>query len=370
MHRNTRFLVGSGLVLFSSVLMAQNAPTKVQPSPPIQAVAIPNAVSYPFPYPANHTLQPTVDAAGTTYLPAIGQNLVALVQYQQLFWQMQQDGVNGATSAYKSSSTMTANTQLIPIVITTLKNTTAITLADVQNAMEWGLDASMVKGTYATIPGTDITPSSKGDSLLNDFAFNADNLLSVTGYESKSKDDVKGLVAFLSGSANPIGGLTLSPDKDKRTTQLGLDSVKSYLVEARAATAAQSVALSNLNYLAQERLVVPGLGKDAGMTTFPTDGTEQTVADASQLQLEQFLVDRRVGNTSWYTNMNTASSVAIQRETLFVLAEISKQLYQQKILMERLLAEQIAMQQATAQINSTKIAYDQQSVQQTLSSGS
>lgn len=347
-----KVFLGVGLLVFPWVSFAQNA-------------APPRDVSIPQPSgpsaPAG-TPQPTVDLASRAYLPWVGQNVQLLVNYADFFYQLQKGDASGGSSAYMSATTALANKQLVTTVIDTSKNATDLTLKNVQYILAWGDASAMNSSTYATMPGTDIQPS-----LVDNFAFNADNILGTIGYEDSDSKSVEALIMFLSGGAKPLGGLTFSDDTDTRKKQLAGSDVQDYLLQARMTAAGQSVAFSNLNYLAQERQIIKGLGTKAGMTTLPTDASKSERPDASQLQLEQFLVDRRVGNSSWYTSMDTASSITVQRETLFVLAEISKQMFQQKILMERMLAEQIAMQQQSAQLNRTKLDYDKQSVQKNLS---
>lgn len=351
---NKVFLAVGFLMLPGMVLAQSSSPA-----------APPRAVSYPQPsgpgIPAG-TAQPTVDLSSRAYLPWIGQNVGLLVNYADFFYQLQKGDATGGTTPYMAPTTALANGQLVTTAIDTSKNATDLTLKNVQYILAFGDESSMKSATYATMPGTDIQPA-----IIDDFAFNADNILGTLGYDENNAKAVDGLIMFLSGGAKPLGGLTFSSDADTRKKQLAGSDVQDYLLQSRMTAAGQSVVFSNLNYLAQERQIIKGLGSKAGMTTLPTDGSKKEVPDASQLQLEQFLVDRRVGNSSWYTSMNTASSITVQRETLFVLAEISKQMFQQKILMERMLAEQIAMQGQSAQLNRTKLDYDKQSVQKNLS---
>ena len=358
MQLNKIFL-GVGLVMISATAVAQSyaaAPRDV-------SIPQPGLVYPSYSSPVNKSLQPTVDAASYTYLRWMGSNVQLLVNYADFFYQLQKSEGSTAAGAYMAPQTALINTQLVSTAQKTLKNSTDLTLKNMQFVLATGDDSTLGAGTYAAIPGTDIMSPN-----ADNFSFNADNILGTLGNEEKNSKNVDNLVMFLTGAAKPLGGLTLSKNAEERKKQLAGSDVQDYLLQSRTAAAAQSVAFSNLNYMAQERQIVPGLGTQAGMTTLPTDGNSKPVSDASQIQLEQFLSNRRVGNTSWFTNINTASSIAVQRETLFVLAEMEKQMFEQKILLERMLAEQVAMQVQQAQLNRTKLDYDRQSVQKNLAS--
>lgn len=369
-----KFLLGVGLAVFSGIVLAQSTPA----SPPTDvSIQPPPAPAFP-----SGTPQPVVDAASYAYLPWIGENEQLLVNYESFFYQLQQSSFTAGSGAYMAAITALVNNQIVTTNTSTLIAATISTALSVQNVLAFGDQNTLNSTAYALTDGTDLEPP--GGTTPNDFAFNADNILGATGITdsqltsavpvngstSTKLDAVNTLVLFLAGGVQPLGGLTFSSDATTRANQLASSDVQSYLLEARTAAAGQSVAFSNLNYLALERVIAKNLGKQAGYTTLPTDGTQTAINDASQLQLEQFMVERRVGNSSWYTAMNTASSITVQRETLFVLAEIEKQLFQQKLLMERMLASQVAIQVQSAQLNKTKLNYDQSQVQQNLSSSS
>lgn len=356
-----KVFLGVGLSLMSGVALAVT-----YAAPPRDASIPQPALVYPsYSSPVNKSLQPTVDAASYTYLRWMGSNVQLLVNYADFFYQLQKSESDGASGAYMAPITALANTQFVSAAEDTTKNSTDLTMKNVNFMLAYGDDSTLKADFYAALPGTDIeSPSS------DNYTFNANNLIGTKSNPSgeKDKDKVDQLIMFLTGGAKPLGGLTFSTDEKKRKQQLAGSDVKDYLLRSRIAAAAASVAYSNLNYLAQERQVVPDLGTKAGMTTLPTDGGAKNIKDASQLELEAFLVNRRVGNTSWYTNVNTASSIAVQRETLFVLAEMEKQMFEQKILLERMLAEQVALQTQQEQLTRTKLEYDRQSVQKNLAS--
>jgi hypothetical protein len=174
---------------------------------------------------------------------------------------------------------------------------------------------------------------------------------------------VEKLITFLSGMVEPLDVVRLSDDPNKRKSQIEESAqIQRLLLLTRSYTATQSVALNNLYFLAKEREIIPKLGEQSAMTTLPTDGSEDEIKDASQLQLEEFLVNRRVGNSAWYAAVNTASPIAIQRETLFVLAEVQQQLFQLRMINERLLAAMSVMQFQIAQLNKAQMSVAVQDV--------
>ena len=94
-----------------------------------------------------------------------------------------------------------------------------------------------------------------------------------------------------------------------------------------------------MNYILNERTVQKSLGDQAGMTTLPTDASGSSpIHDASPLQVEQFIAQRRADTCTWYTKMNAASATDVSRETLFVLAEIEAELFQLHLDNERIMA--------------------------------
>ncbi len=355
-----KILLGIGFGMMSSVAIAQQSS-----APPPADVSIPQpGLVYPlYSAPVTQSLQPTLDAASYTYLRWMGSNVQLLVNYANFFYQLQKSEGDIGSGAYMAPTTALVNNYLIAARAGTITASTLATIKNVGYLLSPDDDSTLSAAKYVMVPGTDIKSPD-----ANNIAFNANTIIGSFGYEDKINDDIGNLIMFLTGAAKPLGGLTFSKDADERKKQLQGADVQNYLLAARTASTGQSVAFSNLNYLAQERRIVPGVGQAAGMTTLPTDGSQKPVADASQLQLEEFMVNRRVGNKSWYTNMNTASSIAVQRETLFVLAEMEKQLFEQKILLERMLTEQVAIQEQQAQLNRTKLDYDRQNVQQQLSS--
>ncbi|GEM_PF-4999772 len=138
-----------------------------------------------------------------------------------------------------------------------------------------------------------------------------------------------------------MGGVqSLVPSLDSESAKksaYGEQTFKNYLANYRFYTAMQSVAASNLLYLYQERKVVPKLAKKAGLTK-----KEDKTADMSPLQLQHTIASSRL-QEDWYKNMVKASPAAVERERLFIEAEIRYALFQQHLDNERLLATMTAL---------------------------
>jgi hypothetical protein len=339
------------------------------PKPPKQSVNLLPSYGTGYWWPGGENTISTVELYSSQYLPylySMGLNMALMVDYADFFYQIEAKNV-GANKPYKHDITALANiryTQLKPDV---LQKSADSTKKDVEQ--------SLLPQNFVTISNQLITDTPGSDTVIpcvgitcnpNDKPtnkeFNADTLLSHSSYAASEQPAVDKLITFLSGMVDPTAGPQLSTDPDKRKEQLQNSDIQRFILLTRAMVASQSVALSNLNYLAKEREVIPDLGQQAAMTSLPTDGSENDVKDASQLQLEEFLVNRRVGNSAWYAAVNTAQPIAVQRETLFVLAEIEQQLLQLRMVNERLLAAMSVMQFQIAQLNKSQLSVIQQNI--------
>ncbi len=365
-----KHLFSKGLLLASlfavSTSFADTAyappPRNVAAAPTVPAPGYPNLV-WPYNLPAAGTAAvPTAEVNAYNflpYLPWIGANLAQLVNYADFFYQLEKASVT-SVGGYKTDVTMALNLQKITADQNTVGAAAKLTLSNITRLLS---PSSLFFGqALLSVPGTDTAIPCQGQNcpVVDNSAFDVDTLLGSDGYDSTQQTAVNNLMSFLSGMAQPLPTLALSSDTTTRNQQLSRPNVQQFLLAKRAIVAAQSLAISNLNYLAQERSITKGLGTQAGMTTLPTDGTEKPVADASLLQLEKFMINRRVGNTAWYQAMNNASPAVLQRETLYVLAEMQQQMLQMQMTNERLLATMSMIQMqangmATATLGSQQI---------------
>ena len=209
----------------------------------------------------------------------------------------------------------------------------------------------------STIPGSDtfvkppITSSifssnnaSNAEELKKgDANFDFNTLISPLSYDKNGEAQAKNFLQFMSriGTSNTaIRWASLTPEQKEKlqTTEQGRD----YRVDMRSLAAVRSIALNNLYYLLAERMPQDTLGTQAGLTE----------ASGSQKQIENYLATRRIHSKQWYEAMATASPTTLQRENLFVLAEMEQQLYQLHQDNERVLATLSAMLLQNTQMNS------------------
>ena len=110
-----------------------------------------------------------------------------------------------------------------------------------------------------------------------------------------------------------------------------------YKLALNSIVASRSVGLNNLYRLIQERM--------------PT-GLEQN--QPSLLAQQYKLATSRSDNPAWYKQISTASSAAVQRETLIVLAQMQKQMFDNYMQQQRILMAMSMLQMSgseSAQLN-------------------
>ena len=114
-----------------------------------------------------------------------------------------------------------------------------------------------------------------------------------------------------------------------------LPAVQAYRAFLGTYAALQSIGLDNLNELYTQRQPLSGLGTLAGLPHR---------SDASVQQVEHHMVVARGLNPNWYAQMENAPTATIQRETLYTLAAIQVELYNNNQLLQRMLTTQSAME--------------------------
>lgn len=315
------------------ILFAQSTPS--QPQPVNQP---PNSPGYPFSF--SGTPAPVVEGYSYVYYPQyfpyFAYYLYTLADEVQWFYEQAQNDVTGS-GPYDESYTLSTNGAIVTGNAAAAAATQAATLADVTSEFTMvGSNISTLQSSGIAINGTDITQNTSVDN--SPFVF--DSLYAPIGYTSTQQAALaQDAIQFIIGSYLPINVPSLSSNSTTAASQLALPDVQNYFLKLRTYTSEASVAISNLNYILNERTQQQGLGTAAGMTTLPTDASGSSpIANASPLQIEQFMVQRRAGNKTWYTNVNSATATDISRETLFVLAEIETELFQLHLDNERMMA--------------------------------
>lgn len=235
-------------------------------------------------------------------------------------------------------------------------------------------------GTYSTTTSQQQQQSPN----VNDQALNFDSLIGPSGYASSSTSGstsdpetlALNFIRFVSGLATPV---PVASANDLNANGVSAAQRYDYLVALRTFVAAQSVGTSNLYQIFSRRHVYPGLGSSVGMKqpdTVDANGNVTqgaAVTDASEAQVDDYIAQRRTTSASWYQNMEKATPITVQRETLYVLAEIQTSLNELKKLDEKILATLSTMQlmqlQASKKDLSEKLTKLQQSKASTSSGG-
>ncbi len=314
---------------------------------------------------AAKTLDDVVTAITTFQTSLVGQQVIPFVSYYQGLMNMVDTTYEPAASL---ANTSFKTASVGSFVRTQVDEKTLTKVAQVLTQANSGAQFSAL----AALPASDIEPNVITNSKpwnSDDFRLYANSLLGKDAYDqgttgSTDKNNAEQAVVFLSDYTNPLGSIdlsTLTADQLK-TVQTSVDG-QQYLTHRRGKAAIRSLILSNFYSMLMARTPVKNLGLDAGLpgssSTAGANGAPATAGspDASPLQVERYIATRRVDDADWYTAMNKAPEIVVARETLFVLAEMEKQLFQIQQQNERILATLTAT--AVINLSSSTLLPDQ-----------
>lgn len=196
----------------------------------------------------------------------------------------------------------------------------------------------------------------------NYFDFNS--VISPASYNTTDQQEaVTHFMQYLTQSYKPYSdGFNFSDLKNASAKQLSSfmqsQPYVNFQLAIRSLVAAKSLPLSNFNYMISERSPIlsnkdlPQLDalsakmSKAGVNIPPAkvnikNANGDTVTEyqyPSPLQIQNYIATRRVHSKGWYQTMSAASPATVQREQLYVLAEIESQLQQQHLDNERLIS--------------------------------
>lgn len=183
--------------------------------------------------------------------------------------------------------------------------------------------------------------------------FEIGSILNKTGIQTGSTDAI-----YAQNFINAIIDLENTPKNLNFIAFAGLSNPgANYLTALGSFIALQSVPIKNLYDMYAKRIIVPNLGKNAGMIRlYPLDENDQgaygqEITDASPHQVDEYMANRRVMNPKWYTDMESAAPSTVQREILYVLAEIRQEMHRQRMDMEKLTANIASLQLQQSQEN-------------------
>jgi hypothetical protein len=148
----------------------------------------------------------------------------------------------------------------------------------------------------------------------------AQNFLRTLAYTETAQNNAERAVAFVSDYASPFGTIDLKALQGKEDLY-NSDAGKAYRVKVYGNVVMRSLFLGNLYDSFNTRVPIKGLAEKSGMSA-------SKGASASLAEVEEYAASRRIKNPEWYKAMNTAPSIAVQREIAFMLAEMQWQLHQ------------------------------------------
>jgi hypothetical protein len=262
-------------------------------------------------------------------------------------------------------TTVVVNTNAPAITPVIDKKTSALALADIKEILEHA-DAGKMTRRLASAPASDTyqpTPTGqqpasvagrnkRADLSEGDRYLYIGTLISPLAYQLEPKKDSKGeqaptdpsavtaksalgYIQFLLNQSRPTALDMSKLTEEQRKLIAVKDLGKEYTVLIRSLLATRSVGADNLLTIYTRRLPIEGLGEKVGMP-----GKK----DASAAEVENYLATRRADSPEWYKSIAKASGATIARETLFVLVEIQRQLYDLKQDNERIVATLSVMQ--------------------------
>jgi intracellular multiplication protein IcmX len=193
-----------------------------------------------------------------------------------------------------------------------------------------------------------------------DYGFDFDSLIQPQSYNTSAQmKAASNFITYLSKNYKISTSIDLSAlknDTKKLTSLKETPQYQTYLVNNRSNVAALSVPLSNFNQFYSERANLKSIITQLEKQGQPVNQTIKNVVNtlASQninslLELQNYVANHRISDKTWRKKMMSASPATVQRETLFVLAEMESQLQRIHIDNERLLATLSAAQLQMAQ---------------------
>lgn len=206
-----------------------------------------------------------------------------------------------------------------------------------------------------------ITGQGKQYDLGNgDKNFDFQTLISPIAYDNTGKLQAEAYVKFAGDLSTPLMDTSLfwsSLTTDQKQKMQTSANGQKYRVALRNLISARSVAVANLYHLLSDRMTVKDLGTQSGIPN---------VADASPLQVKEYIATRRADSQDWYNNMAQASPATVAREQAYILAEMEKQLYDLHRDNERIIATLSLIELQAIQANKQGLTQLEQQVKKDL----
>ena len=218
--------------------------------------------------------------------------------------------------------------------------------------------------SFFNVPGL----SEIAQAKMNDRSYNVDALILPQSYNTQTQmKAASDFIAYLAKNYKSPNSLNLANLKNRTSDLNNLKNTvqyQNYLVDNRSNIAAVSIPLSNFYHIYSERISLKSIINKMEKNGQPVNKTIKNVVETlsknninSLLELQNYVSNHRITDQKWREKMMSASPATVQRETLFVLAEIESQLQRLHLDNERLLATvsgaQIQMVQASMEQSST-----------------
>lgn len=186
-----------------------------------------------------------------------------------------------------------------------------------------------------------ISPIPHKQSSTRNSSLNIESILSksyIPELNSKNKSletglPAKNFIMLLLGAGNPL------KIEDNSDGNMSEKEHMAHLSLAWALNAQKAIAMGNLYNILRKKERIRGLGSLAKIQ----DKQGRIIADASVQEVEDFLINRRLGSASWLESMEKASPLELQRESTYILAEIQRALHAHRQQQERIMASLSAM---------------------------
>lgn len=196
--------------------------------------------------------------------------------------------------------------------------------------------------------------------------FNFQSLMAPSNLAYSTKDlqnYALNYIHFLSGYATPVSNINLNSYSESQLStkqKLAIQNsanYQAYMVQRRGFLSQQSASLTSLYTIYQKRLPI---------TTIKASDTPLGTDSPSLAQIEQYNATWRTASPTWYTQMATASQTNVEREILFILAELQVQLHQLHVDNEKMLALTSVGQAGALQTGKQTLAITERQVQDTI----
>lgn len=276
------------------------------------------------------------------------------------------------------------NLQQLPDTALTFNEVTPqVKVALQRDKAQQGLTTQLTLGTpasdtlYSDVSGIDNDTSDTNGykmgppkKLYNNY-FNFGSLMAPSRYSANQLLAAHRFVTYLSQNYQPLSSSidfsslksVLNSEKEHPAKLahtlynfVNSKAYKTYQLATRSAMAGRSIALSNLNKIMAERSPIETTKENNTLAAISTaiGITPSTVINpqthakvyvyASPLEISNYIANHRTDSQQWYQRMAKASPATVQRETLYVMAEMESMMQRQHLDSERMIATLSAMQ--------------------------